>query len=128
VSIAKLAGLYVERKERGAPGEFADIEAMSADEVREYIRKDAEALGFKLVDAEKFQPKGGVRPDASKNGPDQPPRPPFGVPGLRPPSAPPSGLCQNAATAHKSTTVWGSSGESRINHLVRMRSCAKQPN
>jgi hypothetical protein len=31
-------------------------------------------------------------PDASKNGSDQLPRPPFGVPGLRPPSAPPGGL------------------------------------
>jgi hypothetical protein len=31
---AKLVGLVVDRKEVGAPGEFADIENMTADELR----------------------------------------------------------------------------------------------
>jgi hypothetical protein len=34
---AKLVGLVVDRKEVGAPGEFADIENMTADELREHF-------------------------------------------------------------------------------------------
>jgi hypothetical protein len=32
---AKLVGLVVDRKEVGAPGEFADLEDMTTDELRE---------------------------------------------------------------------------------------------
>ena len=34
---AKLAGLWVDRKETGAPGEFADLDTMTADELRAYV-------------------------------------------------------------------------------------------
>ena len=34
---AKLAGLWIDRKELGAPGEFADIDKMTTDELRSYL-------------------------------------------------------------------------------------------
>jgi hypothetical protein len=37
-----LSGKRVERRESGAPGEFADLENMSAGELAEFIRKQAE--------------------------------------------------------------------------------------
>lgn len=41
-----LSGKRVERSERGMPGEFADIENMSADELRAYIARDAAEAGL----------------------------------------------------------------------------------
>ena len=43
------------------------------------------------------------------------PRPPFGVPRMTAIIRASKRFCQNAAKAQKSTTVRGSSGESRIN-------------
>jgi hypothetical protein len=37
-----LSGKRVERRESGAPGEFADLENMSAGELADFIRKQAE--------------------------------------------------------------------------------------
>jgi hypothetical protein len=41
---AKLLGLVIDRKEVGAPGEFDQIENMSADELRAFIRQFTEAI------------------------------------------------------------------------------------
>lgn len=38
---AKLAGLWIDRKETGAPGEFADIESMDADQLRAFVARPA---------------------------------------------------------------------------------------
>jgi hypothetical protein len=43
--IAKLAGLIVDKKELGRPGEFAEIEKMSIEELDRYIIEKAEKLG-----------------------------------------------------------------------------------
>jgi phage terminase small subunit len=40
---AKVAGLIIERSEQGKPGDFS---AMSKDELREHIRREAEELGL----------------------------------------------------------------------------------
>jgi len=37
-----LSGKRVERRESGAPGEFADLENMTAEQLAEFIRKQAE--------------------------------------------------------------------------------------
>jgi hypothetical protein len=37
-----LSGKRVERRESGAPGEFADLENMTAKQLAEFIRKQAE--------------------------------------------------------------------------------------
>jgi Terminase small subunit len=42
---AKLLGLFIDRKEVGAPGEFDEIENMSADELREFIHSIAAQIG-----------------------------------------------------------------------------------
>ena len=48
VAKAKVAGLIVERKEVGKPGEF---EGMNVDELREHIAREAAALGIGMPDA-----------------------------------------------------------------------------
>jgi hypothetical protein len=37
-----LSGKRVERRESGAPGEFAEIENMTAEQLADFIRKQAE--------------------------------------------------------------------------------------
>jgi hypothetical protein len=37
-----LSGKRVERRESGAPGEFADLENMTAEQLADFIRKQAE--------------------------------------------------------------------------------------
>ena len=46
-----LSGNRIERKEQGLPGEFADLENMSRDELREYFRAGAEAVGLCIAPA-----------------------------------------------------------------------------
>ena len=46
---AKVAGLIVERKEVGRPGDF---EGMKPDELRDYIAREAAALGIGMSDVE----------------------------------------------------------------------------
>jgi hypothetical protein len=46
---AKLLGLFIDRKEVGAPGEYADLENMSADELRAVLERELEAAGLRLV-------------------------------------------------------------------------------
>src|SRR5262245_29177276 len=48
VAKAKVAGLIVDRKEVGKPGEF---ESMNVDELREHIAREAAALGIGMPDA-----------------------------------------------------------------------------
>ena len=38
---AKLAGLWIDRKETGAPGEFSDLDSMSAEQLRAYVARPA---------------------------------------------------------------------------------------
>jgi hypothetical protein len=45
---AKLAGLWIERKEVGRPGEF---ESMNADELRDYIARENAELGISTTPA-----------------------------------------------------------------------------
>jgi len=45
---AKVAGLIVDRKEVGKPGDF---EGMNVDQLREYIAREAAALGIGMPDA-----------------------------------------------------------------------------
>jgi hypothetical protein len=40
--VALNSGKRIERSERGQPGEFADLENMTAGELAEFIRKQAE--------------------------------------------------------------------------------------
>jgi hypothetical protein len=44
-----LSGKRVERSERGVPGEYADLENMSADELRAVLERELEAAGLRLV-------------------------------------------------------------------------------
>jgi len=53
---AKVAGLIVDRKEVGKPGEF---EGMNVDELREYIAREAAALGIGMPDAGEEGESGG---------------------------------------------------------------------
>jgi len=41
---AKLVGLLVDRKEVGGPGEFADLENMTADELRQHVQELVRSL------------------------------------------------------------------------------------
>jgi CheY-like chemotaxis protein len=43
--VAKLAGLIVDKREVGKPGEFAEIEKMSIEELDRYIIEKTEKLG-----------------------------------------------------------------------------------
>jgi len=56
VAKGKLAGLVVDRKEVGKPGEF---EGMNVDELREHIAREAAALGIGMPDAGE-EGEGGV--------------------------------------------------------------------
>jgi phage terminase small subunit len=44
-----LSGRRLERSERGMPGEFADLDNMSADELRAALERELEAAGLRLV-------------------------------------------------------------------------------
>jgi phage terminase small subunit len=44
-----LSGRRLERSERGMPGEFADLDNMSADELRAVLERELEAAGLRLV-------------------------------------------------------------------------------
>jgi phage terminase small subunit len=44
-----LSGKRVERSERGGPGEYADLENMTADELRAALERELEAAGLRLV-------------------------------------------------------------------------------
>lgn len=47
---AKLAGLWIDRKETGAPGEFADIENMGVEDLRAFLASRASPLPDKETD------------------------------------------------------------------------------
>jgi hypothetical protein len=40
IEIGLLRGKRIERREQGLPGEFADIENMTADELKAFVAKD----------------------------------------------------------------------------------------
>lgn len=54
-----LSGKRVERSERGIPGEFAEIDDMSPDELRAYLAAESEAVSLRRAPAESDRP-GGV--------------------------------------------------------------------
>ena len=45
-----LSGKQVERSERGVPGEYADLENMTADELRAALVEGLEAAGLRIED------------------------------------------------------------------------------
>jgi hypothetical protein len=53
-----LSGKRIEKRETGSPGEF---DAMGTDELRDYVRREAEALGFGGALASHEGRKGSVR-------------------------------------------------------------------
>lgn len=56
--LGKEMSMFVDRKEVGVPGEFKAIEAMDADELRAFLRNEAEALGL----------RGAKAPESASNG------------------------------------------------------------
>lgn len=59
--LGKEMSMFVDRKEVGMPGEFKAIEAMDADELRSFLRNEAEALGLRGAAASESGGNGTAR-------------------------------------------------------------------
>lgn len=61
--LGKEMGMFIERKEVGQPGEFAQIENMTADELRAFVARTAQVAGLRQ---DASSDSGGTRPAGSK--------------------------------------------------------------
>jgi hypothetical protein len=62
--IGVLSGKRIERNEHGRPSEFADLENMTTDELRDYVASEISALGLGAAPSAQSDParKAGRKP------------------------------------------------------------------